>query len=290
MAGQEGIPSVYSPMGRTLDDLTYFSRAIIGMEPWRLQPLETVVEVTPPQDATSFTGLCLASQIINADGCITANSHFASFEPSDAGVRKMSTFCSLFRPVRYLYYLYTRYLKRDPIWTALIRNLRPRSAVELLQLVVRREAFRATWHAWRDTAPQQYDFILCPVNASPALPHGGMCDAVSRCGYTFLWNLLDYTAGVVLVGHINAELDRLPGSKRLKRAYRDELKRLGSDNGVARGTWMHYDAEQVEGLPTAVQIVGWRWQEEQVLGYMAAVEAALDEHSKGGKYPPLALE
>lgn len=35
MAGQEGIPSVFSPMARTLNDLTYFTRAMIGMEPWK---------------------------------------------------------------------------------------------------------------------------------------------------------------------------------------------------------------------------------------------------------------
>lgn len=35
MAGQEGIPSVFSPMARTLDDLTYFTRAIISMKPWK---------------------------------------------------------------------------------------------------------------------------------------------------------------------------------------------------------------------------------------------------------------
>lgn len=35
MPGQEGIPSVFSPMARTLDDLTYFTKAIIGMQPWK---------------------------------------------------------------------------------------------------------------------------------------------------------------------------------------------------------------------------------------------------------------
>jgi Asp-tRNA(Asn)/Glu-tRNA(Gln) amidotransferase A subunit family amidase len=35
MAGQEGVASVFSPMARTLDDLTYFTRAIIGMQPWK---------------------------------------------------------------------------------------------------------------------------------------------------------------------------------------------------------------------------------------------------------------
>ena len=34
MAGQEGIPSVFSPMARTLGDLIYFSKSMISMKPW----------------------------------------------------------------------------------------------------------------------------------------------------------------------------------------------------------------------------------------------------------------
>lgn len=35
MPGQEGVPSVCSPMARTLNDLTYFTRSIIQMQPWK---------------------------------------------------------------------------------------------------------------------------------------------------------------------------------------------------------------------------------------------------------------
>ena len=35
MPGQEGIASVFSPMARTLEDLIYFSRSLIGMKPWK---------------------------------------------------------------------------------------------------------------------------------------------------------------------------------------------------------------------------------------------------------------
>jgi Asp-tRNA(Asn)/Glu-tRNA(Gln) amidotransferase A subunit family amidase len=35
-AGQEGIPSVYSPMARTVEDLRYFTRSFIQLKPWRL--------------------------------------------------------------------------------------------------------------------------------------------------------------------------------------------------------------------------------------------------------------
>lgn len=44
MPGQEGVPSVFSPMARTLEDLVYFSRSLIGMKPWKwdhsVHPLE----------------------------------------------------------------------------------------------------------------------------------------------------------------------------------------------------------------------------------------------------------
>ncbi len=34
MAGQIGIPAVYSPMTRTLEDLETFWRAVVSMKPW----------------------------------------------------------------------------------------------------------------------------------------------------------------------------------------------------------------------------------------------------------------
>ena len=89
-----------------------------------------------------------------------------------------------------------------------------------------------------------------------------MHDAVSSCGYTFLWNLLDYTAGVVPVTKVDAVSD----------ALRAEWK---PENGVAAGAYKHYDSVAMDGLPCAVQVVGRRLQEEKVLGYMNVVEEAL---------------
>ncbi|KAJ6098565.1 hypothetical protein N7467_000100 [Penicillium canescens] len=323
MPGQEGIPSVFSPMARTLDDLTYFTRSIIGMQPWKYdytvhpiawrneleseaqsKPLRiglmssdgvvpptpaieraitttvaalteaghTVSEITTPPTADPFTGLNLASQLLNSDGCHHFNAPLKSFEPSDPGATQLSRIAHLPRPLRYLYYLYVRYIRRDAVSAALIRNFGPKSSAQLWTLTAQREAFRATWHKWWDADAQQFDFILCPVNATPALPHNAMHDAVSSCGYTFLWNLLDYSAGVLPVGHVDATRDALVTP------YKTALKRLGADHGIARGAWKHYDSVKMAGLPTAVQVVGRRWQEESVLGYMAVVEKALDAY------------
>ncbi|KAL2222342.1 acetamidase [Thermoascus aurantiacus ATCC 26904] len=340
MPGQEGVQSVFSPMARTLNDLTYFTRAIIGMQPWKydytVHPIawradheneakekklrvgvmrsdgvvpptpaisraisttvaaltaagHTVTEITPPPSADPWYGLVLASQLLNSDGCKTFNSLFHSFEPSDPGAAQLTTVANLPRPIRYLYYLYVRYIRRDVRWATLIRNFGPKTAAEQWALVAKREAFRATWHQWWDAEPQRYDFILCPVNATPALPHGAMRDAVSACGYTFLWNLLDYTAGVVPISRVDAAKDALG------KPYRKALKELGADHAIARGAWMHYDAAKMAGLPTAVQVVGRRWEEEKVLGYMAAVEKALEEYKdeetgEGGKYVLLEVD
>ncbi|KAF3384429.1 Acetamidase [Penicillium rolfsii] len=323
MPGQEGIPSVFSPMARTLNDLTYFTKAIVGMQPWKydytVHPISwrkeledeakskslriglmstdgvvpptpaieralsttvaaltaaghTITEITPPSTADPFTGLNLASQLLNSDGCHHFESKLRSFEPSDPGANQLSRIAHLPRPLRYLYYLYVRYIKRDTVLATLIKDFGPKSSAELWPLVAKRESFRAVWHQWWDASPQQFDFILCPVNATPALPHKAMHDAVSSCGYTFLWNLLDYSAGVLPVGHVDAERDALV------MPYKKALKQAGCDHAIARGAWKHYDAGKMAGLPTAVQIVGRRWQEEQVLGYMAVVEQALAEY------------
>ncbi|KAJ5342860.1 Amidase [Penicillium brevicompactum] len=323
MPGQEGVPSVFSPMARTLDDLTYFTRAIIGMQPWKYdhsvhpiawrndlesdaqnKPLRiglmssdgvipptpaiaralsttvaalteaghTVSEITPPSSAEPFAGLNLGAQLLNSDGCHHFNVPRKSFEPTDPGASQLARIAHLPRPVRYLYYLYVRYIRRDKVSATLIRNFGPKSAAQLWTLTASREAFRAAWHKWWDAESQQFDFIVCPVNATPALPHTAMHDAVSSCGYTFLWNLLDYSAGVIPVGHVDPIRDALDAP------YKTTLKRLGADHGIARGAWKHYDSAKMAGLPTAVQVVGRRWQEEQVLGYMAVVEKALEQH------------
>jgi hypothetical protein len=69
-----------------------------------------------------------------------------------------------------------------------VRDWRAKSSFELWKLVAQREAYRAKWWEWWEQ--QGIDVILAPPNATPALPHDAMYDAVSSCGYTFLFNLV----------------------------------------------------------------------------------------------------
>ncbi len=239
MPGQEGVPSVYSPMARTLEDLTYFMRSVVSMKPWTYDPtvhpipwrediekeytnkgkrlkvaflrtdnvvdpspaceraLEMVelalkrdgheiVEISPP---CMYEALKMASVLLNADGCQMFESFRRTGEWNDPGAAQMRRMAKLPGPLRYLYYLWVKYVRRDDVWAGLIRNWRAQTAFENWHLVKQREAYRLQWFEW--WGGQEFDVILAPPNATPAVPHDGMRDAVSSCGYTFLFNLVN---------------------------------------------------------------------------------------------------
>jgi Asp-tRNA(Asn)/Glu-tRNA(Gln) amidotransferase A subunit family amidase len=313
MPGQEGVPSVFSPMARTLNDLTYFTRSVVQMRPWtydyachpmewradieeeflekkslRVGMLRTdgvvdpspackralemtedalrragheIVEIDPP---SPYEALVLASQLLNNDGVAMAKSFFRWGETNDRGVRQMRFYMKLPRPIKYLYYLWVKYVRGDAIWAGLLRDFHPKTGYESWQLVAKREAYKARWFNWWNAA--NVDFLLSPPNATPAVPHGGMHDAVSSCGYTFLFNMIDYTAGVIPVTHVDRAKDALPAGFNIRKL-----------NGVAQGAYKLYDADDMHGLPVGVQIVGRRLEEEKVLSIMKRVEDALGD-------------
>ncbi|KAI1333887.1 amidase [Xylariaceae sp. FL0016] len=313
MPGQEGVPSVYSPMTRTLNDLTYFTRSLIGMQPWKydysVHPLawrtdmekeyeakskfrvgmmrtdhvvdpspacrralekteealrragHEIVEIDPP---SPYEALYLGAHLLNADGCQMFKSFMKSGEWNDPGADQMDWLMRLPRPLKYLYYLWVKYVRRDNIWAGLIKDWHQKSAFENWKLVAKREAYRAKWFEWWNNA--DVDFLLAPTNATPAVPHDGMKDACSSCGYTFLFNVLDYTCGCIPVIHVDKSLDKLPSAFNIKKL-----------NGVAQGAYKLYDAEAMHGLPVGIQVVGRRLEEEKVLAIMKRVEEALGD-------------
>ncbi|KAI9171809.1 Acetamidase-like protein [Paramyrothecium foliicola] len=313
MPGQEGVQSVFSPMTRTLNDLTYFTRSVLQMQPWKYDfschPLEwrsevekeylgkpslkvgimrtdgvvdpspacrralemteaalrraghEIVEVDPP---SPYEGLVIASQLLNSDGVAMSKSFFRWGETNDRGVRQMRFYMKLPRPIKYLYYLWVKYVRGDAVWAGLLRDFHPKTSFESWKLVARREAYKRKWYDWWNQA--NVDCLITPPNATPAVPHGGMHDAVSSCGYTFLFNLIDYTAGIIPVTHVDKAKDSLPSTFNIRKL-----------NGVAQGAYKLYDAKAMHGLPVGVQVVGKRLEEEKILTIMKRIEDALGD-------------
>ena len=76
---------------------------------------------------------------------------------------------------------------------------------------------------------------------------------------------------------VDPKLDALPADFQVRRL-----------NGVARGAYVHYDAEKMAGLPVGVQVVGRRLEEEKVVAVMGVVEECL--RKQGGGYELLEVE
>ncbi|KAG5929475.1 hypothetical protein E4U42_005739 [Claviceps africana] len=322
MPGQEGIPAVYSPMARTLHDLVYFTRAVLEKGtynydyschpiPWRshvfaeykekkvlrvgimrtdgvvdpspackraLEMTEDalrrqghdIVEIDPPDP---YEALYLASRLLCADGLDIVCSFFRTGEWNDRGVSQMRFYAKLPRAIKYLHYLWVRYIRRDAAWAGLLRDWHRTTTTEYWELIYRREAYKRRW--WEYWEATELDFVLAPPNATPAVPHDGMHDAVSSCGYTFLFNLVDYSAGVIPVTHVDKIKDQMPPDFHVKKL-----------NGIARGAYKLYDANDMHGLPVGVQIIGRRLEEEKVLALMERVEDALGDD----KFPLLEID
>ena len=257
---------------------------VIPPSPACVRALETVisalrseghelVEIDPP---SPYTGLLIASTLLTSDGCKTYRDPFRTGEWNDPGAAQMNFYMKIPRPLKYLYFLWVKYVRRDEVWAGLLENFHQKSAYEQWKWVAKREVYKAEWHTWWQEEAK-VDFMITPPNATPAVPHGAMRDAVSSCGYTFLFNLLDYTCGIIPVTHVDRSLDQLDPSTDLKKM-----------NRVARGAYKHYLADKMNGLPVAVQIVGQRLQEEKVLAFMERIEEILEK--KGEKYEHLAIE
>ncbi|KAF9458384.1 amidase signature domain-containing protein [Collybia nuda] len=218
-----------------------------------------VVSITPP---SPYEGLKLAAHLLLADGGKTSMAPVRWGESLDAGVRQIMSMFSTPRWIKRFYTWYIRYIKRDEVYAGLIEGWHEKTVAEYWPLVAQREDYRRRWFGmWQE---MDLDFVLTVPNALPAVPHNGMKEGFKACGYSFLFNLLDYTAGVLPITHVHAALDRMPLSTKFK-----------PRNMIEKGVYKMYDAVEMHGLPVGVQVVGRRLEEEKVMEGMKIIEQLL---------------
>ncbi|MBO3457893.1 amidase [Aetokthonos hydrillicola Thurmond2011] len=101
----------------------------------------------------------------------------------------------------------------------------------------------------------QYDAIICPSNALPALTHGDGFFVSEDTTYTCLYNLLGMPAGVVAATRVREgeESERNPKKSQIEAAA----------SKIEQGSL---------GLPIGVQVVARHWREDIVLAVMSILE------------------
>ncbi|KAH9057421.1 amidase [Lactarius vividus] len=126
------------------------------------------------------------------------------------------------------------------------------------------------------------DAVIAPVQAVPAVPHGG-CDRLAplACS-TLLYNIVDSPVGVVPVTRVDPARDALSDAWRAAPGAGSKILERG-----LYGPKGAYDVRAMEGLPVGVQIVGEAWGDEKVLAIMHVVDAALGPRGFGpGSWDP----
>ncbi|KAF8260713.1 amidase signature domain-containing protein [Lactarius quietus] len=151
---------------------------------------------------------------------------------------------------------------------------------QLYECVVDKTAFEEQTRAnlWSG----RLDAIIAPVQASPAVPHGG-CDRLApiACS-TLLYNIVESPVGVIPVTRVDATRDVLSDEWRAAPGNGSKLL-----EDALYGTNGAYDPQAMEGLPVSVQIIGETWGEEKLLAVMHVVDAALGPRGFGpGTWAP----
>ncbi len=144
-----------------------------------------------------------------------------------------------------------------PIYSMYLRTV-PRNTSELRKVYEEILDYRGEFlEHWRSGG---IDALICPANASVAVPHSFVQHTWSSLSYTFLYNLLDYPAGVVPVTKVTAA-DEEATRRSYPRVLNDENRWIKEANSTGS-----------QGLPVGVQCVALPFQEELCLRLMNEID------------------
>ena len=135
----------------------------------------------------------------------------------------------------------------------MMRSMGRLSADGYWKLVSERTRYRERFRRALDAG--NFDAIVCPPDALPALTHGSGWHLADALSYAALYNLTGMPAGVVAATRVRR------GEESDRPESRDMVER--------RARSVEADSE---GLPVGVQVVARHWREDIVLAVMAALE------------------
>lgn len=215
------------------------------------------VEATQADDAMPLEAAWLMLAMLSADGGHQVRALFAGSRPIRPVARLLRLAAVPAGPRRWVSAvagLTGRRVEAD----ALLRT-GPRSAVAFAGLVAARDEFARRLAA----AHADYDALVCPVSALPALRHGTAAMLLLAAAPCLLANLLDLPAGTVPVTRVR------PEEERIRRWSLDPVQRAAA-----------WTDEGSRGLPVGVQVIAGPGRDEAtVLEVMRLIEAGGDASS-----------
>ncbi|KAM0787600.1 hypothetical protein ACM66B_003668 [Microbotryomycetes sp. NB124-2] len=239
------------------------------------------IEFAPPDPVKALE---IFVAVTSADGYETLLSG-AGRDPVEASLWLTTTGPKLPGPLRSLLGWSVDNLIKDAVFGRVFKASKVKSTKELQQWNAIKHKYVSEFreNVWGELG---LDAIVCAPQAVPALRVDETWDLSALAFGTFLYNVVDSSAGVVPVTFVDPSKDAVtdewrnktpavPGSAVIE-------KKVYGAPGTQGGA---YNAQEMSGLPVGVQIVGAPWEEEKVIELMKVVDEALGPRGFGpGEY------
>jgi fatty acid amide hydrolase len=240
-----------------------------------------VEEWTPPD---LLKAIQLYFQLYGADGGVTSKRQLGNSKTHPQLKQTLQT-VSLPKPLLKVIAALSGFMGQ-PLIAQLFPYIGEISVSDYWQVIDERNRYRAAFMAALDT--KEFDAILSPVCALPALTHGSGYFLIQDATYTMPYNLLGMPAGVVSVTRIR------PGeesdSEALLRLRKHGAEQQSADRApskqLSEQTASNVEQESV-GLPVGVQVAARHWREDIVLAVMAAIEEHFQSQPDYPVHPPV---
>lgn len=281
LPGQESIHSVNGPLCHDLDSLEFFMKTLADADPSRFDPnviFQPWTPVTLPKK--------LNFAVLYQDGqCLPTPPITRGLKTVVAALKKAGHEVIEWDPAEYLkitamaFKLFSqdgakhimKYINAsgEPLFPGMkmiVGTSDGVSANELWDIQNQRTALcKQFLDRWIATASQTsdgrpIDAIISPVSPWPGCPHGKLGRSI---GYTVVYNVLDYSSGVIPVGRVDPKIDVDPTYK--------------PRNDIEKEIWSNYDAEKSKGGSISVQITGRHGQDEKVVALMELIFSYLKQ-------------
>lgn len=129
-----------------------------------------------------------------------------------------------------------------------------------------------------------FDEIIALVQSLPVIPHGGATYLSVLAAATITYNVIDSPVGTIPVTRVNPDTDNLSTDFVVGASGRSKM----FETRMYSGKNPVYDPKAMEGIPVGVQLVGKKWEDENVLAMMHVVDAALGPRGFGpGSWEPI---
>ncbi|KAG2354380.1 amidase signature enzyme [Suillus spraguei] len=177
----------------------------------------------------------------------------------------------------------------DSLFPRFFSLARGKSVLEFTDFTDQRNKVAAAWYEQISVWDKYgFDGIIAPVQSLPVYltAHNlqGATYLSVLAAATITYNVIDSPVGTIPVTRVNPDTDNLSTDFVVGASGRSKM----FETHMYLGKNPVYDPKAMEGIPVGVQLVGKKWEDENVLAMMHVVDAALGPRGFGpGSWEPI---